>query len=119
MNKGGHRVMEGLRKIVAIKASLNLGLSLNLKESFPGIIPVQRPVVEFTKIQDPHWLAGFVSGDGSFMVKIGKSKTHLSGFQVGLRLSIGQHSRDQIFFNSFQEYLGCGSLYLYPKNSMI
>jgi hypothetical protein len=34
-----HLSMEGLRHIVAIKASLNLGLSDNLKEAFPNITP--------------------------------------------------------------------------------
>ena len=32
--------MEGLMEIVAIKASLNLGLSDELKSAFPNIIPL-------------------------------------------------------------------------------
>ena len=40
-----HLTMEGLEKIVAIKASLNNGLSAELKAAFPEIIPVPRPSV--------------------------------------------------------------------------
>jgi hypothetical protein len=45
MNRKEHLTMEGLRKIVAIKASLNLGLSESLNKAFPNITPVPRPVV--------------------------------------------------------------------------
>lgn len=35
-----HNTIEGLRKIVSYRASLNLGLSLKLKEAFPDITPI-------------------------------------------------------------------------------
>lgn len=38
-----HLTQEGLRKILAIKASINLGLSESLKAAFPDIKPVSRP----------------------------------------------------------------------------
>ena len=40
-----HLTMEGLQKIIAIKTSMNLGLSDELKKAFPNIIPVKRPLV--------------------------------------------------------------------------
>jgi hypothetical protein len=43
-----HLTKEGLLKLVSIKASLNLGLSEKLKESFPGVIPVTKPLIEST-----------------------------------------------------------------------
>jgi hypothetical protein len=88
---------------------LNLGLSKKLAASFPGVIPVARPLVELTKIQDPNWFAGFVSGDGGFMVTIGKNQSTLTGIQVGLRFNVGQNSRDTLLFKSFINYLGCGA----------
>lgn len=54
MNKGEHLTSEGLNKILAIKASMNLGLSEVLKAALPSIIPNVRPVVEFKGIPDPH-----------------------------------------------------------------
>jgi hypothetical protein len=41
MSQKEHLRIEGLKKIVAIKASLNLGLSDEFKCSFPGVKPVQ------------------------------------------------------------------------------
>lgn len=41
-----HLTKEGLRQIVNIKASMNLGLRDTLIESFPNISPVSRPEVK-------------------------------------------------------------------------
>jgi hypothetical protein len=54
INKKEHLNMEGLRKILSIKASINRGLSLELTQSFPNIIPVYRPVVEAREICNPY-----------------------------------------------------------------
>jgi hypothetical protein len=37
-----HLTIQGLGKIISIKASLNLGISANLKVAFPAIIPTTR-----------------------------------------------------------------------------
>jgi hypothetical protein len=44
MNKE-HLTERGLLKILALKASMNLGLSSELSEAFPNIIPENRPLV--------------------------------------------------------------------------
>jgi len=49
-----HLTMNGLQKIVNIKASINLGLSDELKFAFPNIIPVGRPSVQDLQIMDPN-----------------------------------------------------------------
>jgi len=54
INDGAHLNLEGLRKLVAIKASMNKGLSEKLALHFPDITPVVRPVVDNQEIQDPH-----------------------------------------------------------------
>ena len=38
-----HLTEEGLQKIVAIRASLNWGLTDKLTAAFPSIVPVRRP----------------------------------------------------------------------------
>jgi len=79
-----HLTLEGLHKIVAIRASLNKGLTDNLKAAFPNIIPVPRPSVLNQRIEDPNWLAGFTTGEGCFYINIKNSSSHVSGFQVPL-----------------------------------
>ena len=64
-----HLTIEGLRKIVSIKASSNLGLSVGTQSkkllSFAtNIVPVERPQVELPEQINPQWLAGFASADG-------------------------------------------------------
>jgi LAGLIDADG endonuclease len=49
MNTREHHTMEGLAKIVNIKASMNKGLSEQLKEQFLDVVPVQRPIVEISQ----------------------------------------------------------------------
>ena len=55
--------LEGLQKIVNLKASLNWGLSNNLKIAFPNTIFAIRPITSavYTNIQF-EWIAGFCSG---------------------------------------------------------
>ena len=44
MSEGKHLTVEGLREIIAYKASINKGLNESLKKEF-DVIPVQRPEV--------------------------------------------------------------------------
>lgn len=43
VNKKEHLTLSGLHEIISIKASINLGLSADLKTYFPNITPVVRP----------------------------------------------------------------------------
>ena len=54
MSRGEHLTNKGIQKIVAIKASMNLGLSEELKKAFPTVITVKRPLVEVPKTLDPN-----------------------------------------------------------------
>jgi len=108
-----HITTEGIGKIVEIKASMNRGLSDKLKAAFPKILPVTRPssVLEDCQIQYPNWFAGFVAGEGCFLVSINNSADNRLGFQVKLVFKITQHSRDEQLMRSLVVYLGCGKYY--------
>jgi hypothetical protein len=54
MERKEHLTEDGLRKIVAIKGSMNLGLPDSLKAAFPNIEFVPRPKVEAQEINDPN-----------------------------------------------------------------
>lgn len=60
------------------------------------------------KIQDPNWLAGFASAEGSFIVGIQKSSSHKAGVGVQLIFTVTQHSRDAELLRSLVTYLDCG-----------
>jgi hypothetical protein len=54
INTKVHLTSEGIHQIINIKASLNLGISDNLKSYFTKITPVERPLVKTTNIPDPN-----------------------------------------------------------------
>lgn len=108
MNQKKHLELNGLNKIISIRASMNKGLTCSLKTVFPNIIPVERPIVEDQLIKHPLWLVGFVDGEGCFYVKVNKSARYNTGFGVLLAFSICQHSRDLSLLNIIKDYLGCG-----------
>jgi LAGLIDADG endonuclease len=121
INTKAHLTKEGLHQIINIKASLNLGISENLKSYsyFTKITPVERPLIKTTNIPDPYWLAGFVSGEGCFDINLKKSKTHKTGHQVILRISIKQHERDKNLMELITKYLNSGKIYRLDERPMV
>lgn len=97
-----HLTKEGILKILSIRASMNKGLSQKLKELFPNIVGVERPIITNQVIKSPFWIVGFVDGEGCFYIKVTKTK------RVSLAFSITQDSRDSELFNIIKDYLNCG-----------
>lgn len=111
IEKKSHLTMEGLLKLVGIKASLNWGLSEKFKETFPNVVPIVRPTVKFTEILDVNWFVGFVEGEGCFMVSVQEAKCK-TRYDISLRFTVTQHNRDLDLLNGLINYLGCGRCYL-------
>jgi hypothetical protein len=111
MENKQHLTTEGLHQIISIRSSLNRGLSNELKAAFPEIILRERPVVNEVKIKDPHWLAGFTSAEGSFMVIIRKVSNSKLGYRAQLVFTLTQHCRDSYLIKSIISYLNCGTFY--------
>nr|QBM09621.1 hypothetical protein [Dactylella sp.] len=109
INKKESNTHEGILKIVALKASMNKGLSLELKDSFSNIIPATRTTVITETILNPWWLVGFASGEGCFFINISKSATKV-GARVQLIFKITQHTRDIQLIKNLISYLDCGRL---------
>lgn len=115
MNNKEHLTYEGLNKIVSIKASINKGISDELKVAFPQCIPVMRPIKVNPKIPHSEWIAGFTSGEGCFKLMVKKSSSVTVGFQVLLVFQITQHARDVKLMESLISYFGCGKLEKDPR----
>lgn len=110
IKRGEHLNLEGFKKLVELKASINNGLSDSVKTAFPDIIPVERPKIKCQWLPNPEWLAGFVSGEGCLSVNLKKTLTHKLGVQSQLEFSIGQHIRDEELVKSFMAYFLCGNV---------
>lgn len=108
VNRKEHLSIEGLKKILSLKASMNKGgLSDKLKGVLPNIIPVQRPLPELPINISPYWLAGFITGEGCFFINIYKATTKL-GFAVSLVFQVTQHSRDLELMKRLISFFECG-----------
>lgn len=103
-----HLTVKGLNRLVTLKASMNNGLSDQLKEAFPNLIANEQKCEVIKDIPDPNWLAGFTSGEGCFLVRVFNSTGHKTGYQVQLRFQITQQSRDRKLMAKIVNCLGCG-----------
>ena len=110
MNEKEHLKLDGLTKIIAIRASLNLGLSSTLKENFSDIIQIGRPVLKELDIPNYNWLVGFSEGEGSFSIGLSKSELYKTGYKVSLSFSISQHNRDILLMEKFAKFTSCGNI---------
>ena len=111
LNKKEHLTLEGIQKIVNLKAFMNKGLTDVLIQAFPDTKPVPRPVIDKSLcIINPWWLSGFIDGEGSFTVSIRKSTSHTIGFQVILIFQISQHLIDVGLMENLVKYFQVGKL---------
>ena len=113
-----HLTLEGLQKIINIKATLNFGLSKELQLMFPETIPVPRPLVlnegkETQEIPHSQWIAGFASAEGNFSVSLDKD------IFKSLLFKITQHKRDEVLLTAIKNYFNCGYCYLRKKENVI
>lgn len=115
-----HNILEGIQKIVNIRASLNTGLSKDLKEGFPLTIPVtlknQENLFKNNNLH-PELVAGFYTGESNLFIAVQKFKTK-SGLSTSLRFSIAQHSRDLLLLENFVNFFEGGFVISYKKRSL-
>ena len=114
MLKKEHLNSEGLKKIISIRASLNLGLSDTLKEAFPDTKPVIRPIVTNQEIPHPQWVSGFATGEGCFFVKITKGR-NIARVGVQILFQLSQHTRDTKLLNNLSNFFNCGKYIQTPN----
>nr|YP_009327847.1 NADH dehydrogenase subunit 4L [Epichloe festucae]APB96806.1 NADH dehydrogenase subunit 4L [Epichloe festucae]APB96866.1 NADH dehydrogenase subunit 4L [Epichloe hybrida] len=118
MKEKEHSTLVGLQKIVNIKASINWGLSENLKEAFPNTILINKPNVNITySSMSPEWIAGFATGESNFYIAIQKSETK-NGLSTSVRFSIAQDKRDILLLKHFINIFGCGYINDYKNRDV-
>lgn len=102
-----HLNIEGFNKILAIRASMNKGLPLVLKEAFPDIKERVATPKDLPLELDPHWVAGFIDAEGCFWIKTQKSlSSDRTNFILGFQVT--QHNRDIALMNKLLTFFNCG-----------
>ena len=119
INTKVHLTEVGLQQIINIRASINLGLSDLQKSKFINYKPVPRPIINYTEIPNPNWIAGFSSAEGCFLLTISKSNNNKIGKIVQLIFKISQHHRDKNLLELISKYLNCGNVYYHSENAFV
>ena|SRR3989344_3438831 len=65
----------------------------------------------FREKLNPHYIAGFIDGEGSFSVSIGKHKTLSRGLEVRCEFEIELRKDDQEILERICATFGCGKIY--------
>jgi len=60
---------------------------------------------------NPHYIAGFIDGEGSFCVSIGRHKTLKRGKEVRIEFSIEVRHDDKRILERIQNTIRCGKIY--------
>lgn len=88
VDKGEHLNIDGLKNIISLKASLNKGLSKDIKRYFPKVIKAERSIVNVPKNINYYWIAGFFSGEGCFSINVCKAADCKTGYSVKLLVRV-------------------------------
>lgn len=111
MAKDEHLTLEGLLKIIALKALFKKGLSELLLTNFPNIIPATKPPFEPNlSLMNINWLCGFFNSDGHFGLRIRKSNKYALGASCDLIISISQDEVSLITLEHIVPFLGIGKI---------
>ena len=99
-----HFNSQGMTKLATLKNLINFGLSDSLKEAFPdfNISLIETISYNFSGIPHGMWVAGFVSGDGSFYTKFTQYKYT---FHTGCVFKITLHLKDTALLEGLYYYL--------------
>jgi hypothetical protein len=99
---------EGFLKILSYYASINRGVSKNILNHYPNIVPCHKPHIHLPHRLNPQWVSGFVAGDGGFSIYVRGAKDYDIGEKVYCRFHIAQHSRDIELMKLFIQFFNCG-----------
>nr|YP_009687841.1 NADH dehydrogenase subunit 2 [Fusarium bambusae]QDX17429.1 NADH dehydrogenase subunit 2 [Fusarium bambusae] len=109
-NQEQHLTSQGLEEIVNIGFSMNLAQSSLVRDNFSNIIPVARPPLAKNRtIPHPEWIAGFVSGKGSFSIYASQSVNK----PVSLSFRVFHYelrAKDEELLKLLSYFFNCGNL---------
>ena len=95
---------------MAIRSTMNRGLTELLKKAFPNVQAVKRPCVGIGQIEQVQWMAGFASGEGCFYISIRKISTTKPKSSVEPRFILTQHTRDESLMRRCIDFFQAGSV---------
>lgn len=73
--------------------------------------PLGKDQIHYKKKLNPHYVAGFIDGEGSFSVSIGKHRTLKRGYEVRPEFEIELRADDRNILERILVTIGCGKIY--------
>lgn len=105
-----HLTEIGFLKILSYYANINRGANKKVLSHYPDILPADKPFVTLPSNLNPHWVSGFVAGDGGFSIYVRSAKDYALGEKVYCRFHIAQHSKDLELMQLFIKFFSCGKV---------
>lgn len=78
---------------------------------FYSLIYTIQVIVSVVKSLNPHWISGFVDGEGCFSINVHSDKSYLLGSRVKLNFSISQHRNNVQQLGLIQQHFLCGGVH--------
>lgn len=103
-----HLSKSGFLQILSYYGSINRGISKKVSKYYTDILPYPKPNLNLPDNLNPHWVSGFVAGDGGFSIYVRPAKDYLLLEKVYCRFHIAQHSKDIALMRLFIKFFGCG-----------
>ena len=113
-----HTNVSGFLKLVSLINKLNRPLSSSTldKLSYLGVLPnveFEAPVLNVNVSLDPQWIAGFITGEGSFTY-FTRTRQDSKGNTIKdytLAFEVSQDSKDWFLLNLIKDYFNTGKVY--------
>lgn len=113
-----HTNVSGFLKLVSLINKLNRPLSSSSldKLSYLGVLPnveFEAPVLNVNVSLDPQWIAGFITGEGSFTY-FTRTRQDSKGNTIKdytLAFEVSQDSKDWFLLNLIKDYFNSGKVY--------
>lgn len=90
--------------------TLNASQEVSRARSTKRKKPIGKEQIRRQKLH-PQYIAGFIDGEGSFSISIGKHKTLKRGFEVRAEFEIELRADDQAILERILITIGCGKIY--------
>ena len=99
-------MLDNMQEVSSVRSTVKIDRRLNPKLD----LPYGKEQIHREKL-NPHYVGGFIDGEGSFSISIGKHKTTKNGFDIRPEFEIELRKDDQEIIERILITIGCGRIF--------
>src|SRR3989338_425284 len=99
-------MLDNMQEVSSVRSTVGIDRRLNPKLD----LPYGKEQIHREKL-NPHYVGGFIDGEGSFSISIGKHKTTKNGFDIRPEFEIELRKDDQEILERILITIGCGRIF--------